>query len=352
MSTNITSKPPRLLSLALFLTALIWAVTAHTVANRAANGLAGALNLSAPFLQPFLFGIFFLLLLLAGFATLDWISTRNGSLRGSNALPERKTAAKEFRIGAALGWGVLLLAVIPAAVTGGLVPSFLLPPQYWVDAVIALLALFFGTLASEVAYHGYLFRHLINAVGEIAATVIVALLYALVSAFHPGATLLSVATTFALGLLFALAYLRTHALWFGWGVHFAFAATSGVLLGLPVAGVDFSSVVGMNTYGRDWLTGGLYGPEGSVVTLIVALLAIPVLYSFTADFAWEYTHAPIVAAGYAMEAQPPAAHVAMEREARPAPTPLVQILGSTPTAASTMNAVNEHLRSEANSSDS
>jgi len=108
-----TIKPPRLLALALFLTALIWAVTAHTVANRAANGLSAALNLSVPNLQPLLHQIFFLLLILVGFATLDWISTRTGSLRGTNALPGRPTTVREFRIGAALGWGIVLITIIP-----------------------------------------------------------------------------------------------------------------------------------------------------------------------------------------------------------------------------------------------
>jgi membrane protease YdiL (CAAX protease family) len=341
-----------LLSLALFLTALIWAVTAHTVANRAANGLSGALNLSVPLLQPLLHQLFFLLLILVGFAVLDWIATRTGSLRGTNALPERSTAGSEFRIGAALGWAILLVAILPAAIAGCLAPSFFLTTPYWIDAAVALLALCFGALASEAAYHGYLYRNLINAVGEASATVLIALLYAAVSAFRPGATLLSVVTTFALGLLFALAYLRTHALWFGWGLHFAFAATTGVLFGLPVAGLDYSNLVQTNTYGREWLSGGLYGPEGAVATLIVALLAIPVLYSFTADFAWSYTYPPIVAAGYEMEAKPPAEHIAMEREARPAAAPLVQILGSTPTAASTMQAIDEHLKSDLRSSDS
>ena len=58
-----------------------------------------------------------------------------------------------------------------------------------------------------------------------------------------------------------------------------------------------------------------------------------VLVRVTRDYAWHYTYDPIVAAGYPMEARPPAAHVAMEaRHSRQgcSPRSLVQILPTTP----------------------
>ncbi len=134
------------------------------------------------------------------------------------------------------------------------------------------------------------------------------------------------------GILFSLAWLRTHGLWIGWGMHFAWNASLGVLFGLPVSGItDFSTLVQTRTFGPLWLTGGDYGPEGALFTAVVILIAIVVLVLVTRDYAWHYTHKPIVAAGYPMDAPPPAAHVAMEQQARPAPAAsLVQILPATP----------------------
>jgi hypothetical protein len=54
-----------------------------------------------------------------------------------------------------------------------------------------------------------------------------------------------------------------------------------------------------------------------------------VLYRITRDFAWNYTHRPIMPAGYAVTIAPPAAHAAMEEAAVKAPA-LVQILPVTP----------------------
>jgi len=53
----------------------------------------------------------------------------------------------------------------------------------------------------------------------------------------------------------------------------------------------------------------------------------------TDDYAWDYTHPPIIPAGYDVTILPPAAHVAMEEAAKAAPVSpasLVQILPAAP----------------------
>jgi hypothetical protein len=201
------------------------------------------------------------------------------------------------------------------------------------------------SLALELAFRGYLFLRLIAAIGPFAATVVLSFVYALLSTFRPNFTSLSVAVTFLMGVLFCTAYLRTHALWIGWGMHFAWNAAMGILMGLPVASdVTYSSLVTTNVSGPWWISGGVYGPEGAALTLLILLAALAVLYRMTRGYAWEYTHAPIVAMGYPMTIAPPAAHTAMEEAATAQPGPLVQILSRTSTNPSTMPVVEDHLR--------
>ena len=119
----------------------------------------------------------------------------------------------------------------------------------------------------------------------------------------------------------------------------------GILMGLPVASdVTYSSLVTTNVSGPWWISGGVYGPEGAALTLLILLAALAVLYRMTRGYAWEYTHAPIVAMGYPMTIAPPAAHTAMEEAATAQPGPLVQILSRTSTNPSTMPVVEDHLR--------
>ena len=332
----------RTLGFVLFATGLLWALASSIAAERSAQGLANQFNF--PLVDPLLRQCFWLLLMMLGFTGLRWMSTRAGGIRQTNGLLSRPSAGREFAIGMALGWGLLLAVVLPLMLTGSLHPQFSITPASLGSLLILLPTLLLATLALEVAFRGYLFRRLIDSLGPVAATVLLSLLYAIAMNFDaPTATFRSVLTSFALGLLFSLAYLRSHALWLGWGLHFAWAAAMTVIFGLPLAGLGlWNTVVLTDVSGPDAWTGGGFGPEGSVLTLVAVIAAIAVLYRVTRDLAWEYTYVAPLPGGYPMEAQPPAAHRAMEAAAVPAP--LVQILSTTSTTSSTLAAVDEHLR--------
>ena len=109
-------------------------------------------------------------------------------------------------------------------------------------------------------------------------------------------------------------------------MHFAWAAATAVLFGLPNAGVaSYSSVVQTDTSGTAWLTGGVYGPDGALFTVIVFVVAMAVVYRVTRNYAWNYTHPEIVPGGYPMDVPPPPAHAAMEEAAAAKTATLVQI---------------------------
>jgi len=214
--------------------------------------------------------------------------------------------------------------------------------------VLSLATLALLSLALELAFRGYLFLQLIAATGPVAATIFLSLLYTLLATLRPDWTWWSFIVTFVAGVIFSVAYLRTHALWLGWGLHFAWVAAMTVFFGLPLAGdATYSSLVTTTASGPALVTGGVYGPEGAALTVIVLLAAVVVLYRITRDYAWNYTHPEIVSAGYPMEIAPPAAHTAMESAAASS-GPLVTIAAITPTSASTLPVIDEHLRATQN----
>jgi hypothetical protein len=192
--------------------------------------------------------------------------------------------------------------------------------------VLSLISLAVAALANEVAFRGFLFRRLIDAIGPTAATLLLSGIYALLGSLRPNATGLSFLITLIAGVLFSLAYLRTHALWLGWGLHFAWAAATAVLFGLPVGGMaNYGSIVQTTVSGPVWFTGGAYGPEAALFTGIVLLVVMAVVYRVTHDYAWNYTQPVIIPAGYPMDVPPPAAHTEMENQAAAQPPTLVQI---------------------------
>lgn len=318
---------PRSLEFALFAIGLLWLLASRSGADSAAQGISRALHADA--LRPLLGQVFLLVLLTTGFTALHWLATRNGSIRQANALPTRPTAAREWQKGAALGWGLLLVAIVPMAVVGDLHPQFWLAPKAWGTALLSLATLFLGALATEMAFRGFLYRRLMDATGPVVGTILLSGVYAFVVTSPLNNTPFSFLVAFVGGLLFSVAYLRTHALWVGWGLRFGWLASMGVLFGLPLSGsADFASVVATDSSGQTWLTGGPYGPDGALFTGFVLLAGIFALYPLTREYAWNFTHEEIVPGGYPMDVPPPAAHRAME--AAPAPPQLVQILGATP----------------------
>jgi membrane protease YdiL (CAAX protease family) len=314
----------------------VWFLAADTVAGRAARGISERFGLVPA--HPLLTSIFLLFLLALGFSILQAIARRRSSVREVLGLPRRPTARREWQLGAALGWTLVVLAVLPMALAGTLNIQLWTQPRAFGLLLLNLVTLAVAALAEEVAFRGYPFRRLIEAIGPVAATIAMSLLFGLGHALNPGANWTSTLITILAGLLLSIAWLRTHGLWLGWGFHFAWNASMGILFGLPISGIsDFASIVQTRSFGRLWLTGGDYGPEAANFTAIVLLIGIVLLVRITRNYAWHYTYVPIVAAGYPMEAAPPAAHVAMEQQEQQAQqaksaaaVSLVQILPATP----------------------
>ncbi len=322
---------PRLLEFALFLTALAWVGAASSIAARAAQGLATRFNL--PAFDALLEAVFLLFLTVVGFRLLDLIATRGRQSADILPLPRRATRTAEWASGAAIGWALALAGVLPLLVSVHVHTRFTWPAGTGFGMLVALGTLLVAALAEEVIFRGYPFQRLAAALGQGTAALVLSIAFAItiVSFAPPEHIALAVLDGTCLGLVLALCYMRTHALWLGWGLHFAYRAAMAVLLGLPIAGrASFQSAAQTYTAGPTWLSGGSFGLDGALLTAVFLLGSIPVIYQVTRDWAWSYTHREITGAGYAVDVAPPAAHTAMEKSAAAAPPPLVQILPTTP----------------------
>ncbi len=320
---------PRWVEVALCVTALIWAGAANGIAERASAGLT--VRLHGEQFEGLIEGLFLLFLAVVGLRTLDWIATRSRFADQVLALPLRAGRSTEWGVGAAVGWGLCLAAVLPVLLSGHLHGRLSWRPGTLLAIALALGTLAAVSLAEEILFRGYAFRRLSAATGESTAAVLISMVFAcsLVAANRPVNLGTAVIDGTLFGLVLTMAYLRTHALWLGWGLHFAYRAVAAVLLGLPIVGHgEFASVADVMASGPRWLSGGAFGLDAALWTAVVMLAGMAVLYRATREYAWRYTHREIVAGGYEVVVAPPAAHVAMERAA--APPPLVQILPTTP----------------------
>ncbi len=304
--------------------AAIYFYVAQSISVHAANGLA-----SGPWV-PLVERSMLLFLLVIGYAAMGRVLNHQRQPIRDMGLVFRSGWKREFGLGVALGWGMLVASILPLVLTGGLIVTFWLVPRQFGILLIDLLLLAVAALAEEVAFRGYPFQRLIEATGPTSATVIFSFVFAGLHVFNPGANRASFAITAFSSWLLSLAYLRTRALWVCWGWHFAWNASMCVVFGLPVSGItEFSPVIQSNTVGPTWITGGDYGPEASVVTAIVLLIGIFIVYRTTREYAYLYTQPVIVPAGIPVDLDAMSRTLAPHHPVAPQPAPagstLVQI---------------------------
>ena len=306
-----------------FLFAWAWFLFAKMVASSAANGLSsGELN-------QLVSRCMLLFLLLLGYWGMGYAFQRQRQPLSAMGLVKRSTSLEEFGTGSAFGWGMMVLCVLPVALIGGLSITFWSGPRQWGLLLLDLLVLLVASLAEEVFFRGYPFQRLIEAAGPFPATLLMAGGFAFIHLSNPDTTFASTTVTFIAGLLLAMAYLRTRALWLPWGLHFAWNASMGLLFGLPISGQSFSPVIVSNAHGPLWLTGDGYGPEGGMVAAIVLLIGIAVLVRITGDYSYRYAQRVVVPGGIPVDIDEAAQrqHEAAMASPAEAPAPkLVQIL--------------------------
>ena len=191
-------------------------------------------------------------------------------------LPLGRETLHDAALGLSFGIGTVSLAV-------GVVVTVGQARFHYAGAHPAALALTFWSLAAaamveEVTFRGYPMHRLMEGLGTPAAVAMTSCMFGLAHLRNPYGNWWGVVNTVEIGVLLALAYVRTRSLWLPWGIHFGWNAALGMGYGLVVSGYrDFSDAVVGNLQGPHWLTGGEYGIEASATVAVVNLVAIVVL---------------------------------------------------------------------------
>lgn len=269
----------RIVSLAWFVIALVYYIVARGIASVSASGLASG------HWFDFADRAILLFLFIVGFAAMGYAGQKQFHPVTAMGLGLRPGGRREFALGAAIGWTGVAVCALVIALFGAMVVFFYTGWQQFALIPLDLAILLIASLAEEVAFRGYPFQRLSEATNPFFAMLVLSGLYALAHITNPGSSPASFLVTMFAGWLLTIAYLRTRALWMGWGIHFAWNASMAVLFGLPLSGTTrFSPVITSTAIGSTWLTGYNYGPEGSAVGIVVMLALIPLTFWATRRF--------------------------------------------------------------------
>ncbi|MBT8398708.1 MAG: CPBP family intramembrane metalloprotease [Gemmatimonadetes bacterium] len=192
-------------------------------------------------------------------------------------------AAREAVLGLALG--VLIAGVVVAGMVAvGALRWSADVGSLWEYISVGGDALWLFSLPAageEAAMRGYLIQALAEAVGGGWALWATSVLFGLLHFGNPDTSWIGLANIVVAGLFLGVVYLRTASLRWATGAHLGWNWAHGFLFDLPVSGLElvntpaFEPVLG----GPDWLSGGPFGPEGSVMATLVLSLTTLVLWN-------------------------------------------------------------------------
>lgn len=192
--------------------------------------------------------------------------------RGANRELAIAGAGRELLAGLLGGFALFALVALAIMALGGMrVLGINGMGKLWALLAMAIVSGVF----EEVLFRGLIQRQLEALVGTWAALGLTSAFFGVAHIFNPGATWWSsLAVALEAGILLGAAYLCTRRLWLPIGLHAGWNFTQGWVFGGLVSGGEAQAGLLVTRWsGPEWLTGGAFGPEASVVALVAALSA-------------------------------------------------------------------------------
>jgi hypothetical protein len=122
---------------------------------------------------------------------------------------------------------------------------------------------------------GYPLQALSEAWGAGPALAVTSVFFGLMHAGNPDVGPVGVLDTGLAGVFIGALYLRTGSLWWASGAHMAWNWTHGFLADMQVSGLEIADAPGVVAHVRGpvMVSGGSFGPEGSLLTAAVLVVA-------------------------------------------------------------------------------
>ena len=211
-----------------------------------------------------------------------WLLTRDK--RGFSALGFyfSSDATKESIRGLALGIGIGVVVITAIFLLGGVrwTPESGTISGWLLGAFSALAFFTIPAAMEEAVVRGYAFQAVVESWGVGAALTITAIIFGALHYGNPDFGWVPLVNITLAGVLLGVVYLKTLSLWWATGVHLGWNWTLGYLADVPVSGLELMDAPYYEGHpvGPEWLSGGGFGPEASLIAAVVLLLASILLW--------------------------------------------------------------------------
>jgi uncharacterized protein len=203
------------------------------------------------------------------FAT--WWVTHTVDKTGWEAVGLGAAAWQPRRLALGASTGALAIAIPTAALIGVGYLTFVDEPTRQIarPLLMSVAVLAPAALTEELLLRGYPFAVLAETWRWPVATAVTSVLFGLAHLRNPGVNALAIANVMAAGVFLAGVRLVTGSLAAAWAAHFAWNWTMLAGFHTAVSGLPFETpMYHLIDSGPDWLSGGVWGPEGGVAAAV------------------------------------------------------------------------------------
>ncbi|HFI0176691.1 TPA: lysostaphin resistance A-like protein [Streptococcus suis] len=183
----------------------------------------------------------------------------------------KKGAFKDFILGWGIGAAMLITCVLLMWGLGAIrISSVQFSPQLFGEFLVLVLAWSVQGTTEELLTRGWMFSSLSAKYNIPVGALVSSLFFTFLHLGNDGISLIPLLDLTLFAILACLVMLKTGNLWIISGIHAAWNCFQGNVFAFPVSGSQAGQAfIAVNTSGPDWLSGGIFGVEGSIISLIV-----------------------------------------------------------------------------------
>ncbi|HTJ16746.1 MAG TPA: type II CAAX endopeptidase family protein [Steroidobacteraceae bacterium] len=185
-------------------------------------------------------------------------------------------APKEAGVGFLLGASVIGVSVAVLAGLGVYRVDGINLEVTWIRYLVTFLAV---AILEEMIFRVLLFRLIEKSLGSVLAIILSTAVFGLAHLINPNASWIAAVSLTLSSVILVAGFVLTRRLWLCMGLHWSWNLTQA-LCSLPVSGSETTGLLKGHTSGSVWLSGGGFGIEASVVTLVFSVMTAGTLFYF------------------------------------------------------------------------
>src|SRR5258706_1502650 len=184
--------------------------------------------------------------------------------------------SKNLLTGILVGAGLQSLTILVIALNGGF---SILSVNSFTSILPALTMAFTAAISEEILIRGILYRHLEEKLGSYIALAISAVIFGALHLANPNSSLVAaIGIALQAGILLGAAFIFSKNLLFPIAIHFAWNFPQSRIFGANTSWNEISkSLLTTRIEGSELISGGQFGPEGSIQATLFCLIVAAIL---------------------------------------------------------------------------